>query len=161
MTNESEAAQLFEELYPPLAGWCRGLVDSDALAHEIASEAFTRLWSRWSRVDDTRAYLFAVAANLVKDHWRRQERDRRATRLVRDAERDAGPPRMEHAQEIREIVQALPKKLRIPVLLYYYADLPVAQIATALGHSTGTIKSDLHRARELLRWELRDLREIT
>ena len=49
------------------------------------------------------------------------------------------------------LVRSLPERLRTPVLLYYYADLPVPEIARLTRRKEGTVKSDLHAARELLR----------
>jgi RNA polymerase sigma-70 factor (ECF subfamily) len=74
--------ELFRATYPKLAGWVRRLVDDDDTAHEIASEAFVRLLSRWTRVDNPQSYLYMIATNLVRDHWRKTERERRAMRSV-------------------------------------------------------------------------------
>jgi RNA polymerase sigma-70 factor (ECF subfamily) len=69
---DREAAEdLFNAYYPRLAGWVRRLVDDDDTAHEIASEAFTRLLARWSGLDDPQSYLYMIAANLVRHHWRK------------------------------------------------------------------------------------------
>lgn len=151
--EERAASELFEAVYPRLAGWCRRLVDDDGTAHEIAAEAFTRLWARWTRVDEPAGFLFVTAANLVRDHWRRTERERRALRRVTAeqalrAREDAADP------SVRMLVQSLPERLRNPVLLYYYADLPVREVAVLLGRNEGTVKADLHSARELLRARL-------
>ncbi|MEZ0112384.1 RNA polymerase sigma-70 factor (ECF subfamily) [Catenulispora sp. EB89] len=146
------ASDLFADLYPGLAGWCRRLVDDDGTAHDIASEAFTRLWGHWTAVREPRGFLYVTAANLVRDHWRKLDRERRALReatteaalaLNRDGA-DASVP-------VRMLVRSLPERLRTPVLLYYYADLPVREIARLTRRKEGTVKSDLHAARELLR----------
>ena len=44
----------------------------------------------------------------------------------------------------------------IPIHLYYYEDLSVAEIARIIGKSEGTVKSHLFRARNLLRERLRE-----
>ena len=64
------AEELFRTAYPKLAGWARRLVDDDETAHEIASEAFVRLLSRWTRVESPQSYLYMIATNLIRDHWR-------------------------------------------------------------------------------------------
>ena len=154
--REREASELFAALYPRLAGWCRRMVDDDGTAHEIASEAFTRLWARWTKVEEPQGFLYVTAANLVRDHWRKMERERRAVRratteeIVKDQQRtDAGDP------SVRLLVQSLPQRLRTPVLLYYYADLPVREVSALMGRNEGTVKADLHAAREMLRAKLR------
>ena len=65
------AEELFKTTYPKLAGWVRRLVDDDDTAHEIASEAFVRLLSRWTRAESPHSYLYMIATNLVRDHWRK------------------------------------------------------------------------------------------
>ncbi|RBM07348.1 RNA polymerase sigma factor [Streptomyces sp. PT12] len=160
MSGEREAERLFEDFYPRLAGWCRGLVDGDAVAHDIASEAFTRLWSRWGTVRSPESYLFSVAANLVKDHWRTRERERRTTRHL-SAESREHAPAADQGMDVRSLVESLPERLRVPVLLYYYAGLPVDEIASVLRRRPGTVKSDLHQARQRLRSALRGLHDIT
>ena len=151
--EDSAASELFAALYPRLAGWCRRLVDDDGTAHEVASEAFTRLWARWSTVEEPRGFLYVTAANLVRDHWRKLERERRA---VRRATTEAAV-RLQGGSEdhsVRLLVQSLPDRLRIPVLLYYYADLPVREVSVLMGRNEGTVKADLHAAREMLRARL-------
>lgn len=150
-TRDSAAAELFNAHYPRLAGWCRRLVDDDETAHEIAAEAFTRLWSRWSGVDDPGGYLYVTATNLVRNHWRKKERERRAVRKVVSIAKTA--PQQENLPDtdLHSLVRSLPDRLRAPVLLHYYADYPIRDIATLLGRKEGSVKSDLHQARARLR----------
>jgi RNA polymerase sigma-70 factor, ECF subfamily len=60
INRQSAMRELFTAQYPRLAGWVRRLVGDDETAHEIASEAFTRLMARWSRAENPRAYLYAI-----------------------------------------------------------------------------------------------------
>jgi RNA polymerase sigma-70 factor, ECF subfamily len=151
--DEAAASELFAALYPQLAGWCRRLVDDDGTAHEIAAEAFTRLWARWAKVEEPRGFLFVTAANLVRDHWRRTQRERRTLRRA-TAEAATAARATDDDPSVRLLVRSLPKRLRVPVLLYYYADLPVREVALLTGRREGTVKADLHAARELLRSSL-------
>jgi RNA polymerase sigma-70 factor (ECF subfamily) len=69
-------------------------------------------------VEEPTGFLFVTAANLVRDHWRRLERGRRAIRRSTREEfvqqqPDAADP------SVRLLVQSLPERLRDPVLLYY------------------------------------------
>jgi len=82
-TSDQQAVEeLFNACYPRLAGWVRRLVDDDETAHEIASEAFTRLLSRWAGLDNPQSYLYMIATNLVRDHWRKTGRERNAIRVM-------------------------------------------------------------------------------
>ncbi len=58
-----------------------------------------------------------------------------------------------------ELVYALPEKYRLPVILFYFEDMAVADIAKALDIPQGTVISHLHRGRARLREELKDYYE--
>lgn len=145
------AEELFASSYPKLAGWVRRLVDDDDTAHEIASEAFVRLLSKWTRLDSPQSYLYMIATNLVRDHWRKTERERRAIRSVTaTADREpAANPALD--VDIRELIHGLPAKLRSPFLLHYYAGFGIKEISILLKRPEGTIKADLYHARSRLR----------
>jgi len=148
------AEQLFTASYPKLAGWVRRLVDDDDTAHEIASEAFVRLLSKWTspaRLDSPQSYLYMIATNLVRDHWRKLERERRAMRSV--AGSAEAEPYSDPAQDVdvRELIQQLPSRLRDPFLLHYYAGFGIREIAELLKRPDGTIKADLYHARARLK----------
>jgi RNA polymerase sigma-70 factor, ECF subfamily len=146
---DSEA--LFNSQYPRLAGWVRRLVDDDETAHEIASEAFTRLLARWTTLDNPQSYLYMIATNLVRDHWRKMERERRALRAVAASAADRQSYHPDQDVDVRELIQALPLRLRNAFLLHYYAGFAVREVAAMLGRPEGTIKADLFQARARLR----------
>ena len=58
--------------------------------------------------------------------------------------------------DVRQAVYALPEKYRLPVMLFYFEGMAVADIAKALDLPQGTVISQLHRGRERLREELKD-----
>jgi RNA polymerase sigma-70 factor (ECF subfamily) len=155
-TDRAAAEELFNACYPRLAGWVRRLVDDDDTAHEIAAEAFTRLLARWSSLENPQSYLYMIATNLVRDHWRRTGRERRALRAVSAA--SPGDPVLHPAQDVdvRALIQSLPDRLRQPFLLYHYGGFPIRDVATMLGRPEGTVKADLHQARSRLRAALAD-----
>jgi RNA polymerase sigma-70 factor, ECF subfamily len=148
------ADALFRVHYAPLAGWCRRMTGDEEVAHDIAAEAFVRLLGRWSMVTDPRAYLYTTALNLVRDRWRRSERERVAIRkTVTTMTTEAAP-----APELRMLVEGLPKRLQQVVVLHYFADMSVDSVAKALGVAPGTVKRDLYDARAKLATLLEDSR---
>jgi RNA polymerase sigma-70 factor, ECF subfamily len=148
------AEQLFTANYPKLAGWVRRLVDDDETAHEIASEAFVRLLSKWTspdKLDNPQSYLFMIATNLVRDHWRKAERERRAMRNITagsDPEPSTNPAQ---DVDVRELIAGLPAKLRDPFLLHYYAGFGIKEISALVKRPEGTVKADLYHARAKLK----------
>ena len=153
------AEELFRTAYPKLAGWVRRLVDDDDTAHEIASEAFVRLLARWTKVDSPPSYLYMIATNLVRDHWRKTERERRAIRSVTAGA--AADPVTYPVQDVdvRNLIASLPPRLRDPFLLHYYAGFGIREVSAMLGRPEGTVKADLHHARTRLKAALGDASE--
>jgi RNA polymerase sigma-70 factor (ECF subfamily) len=152
--DEDTAEELFKNVYPKLAGWVRRLVDDDDTAHEIASEAFVRLLSRWTKVESPQSYLYMIATNLVRDHWRKAERERRAIRSV-TAGASADPVAYPSQDvDVRNLIQTLPPRLRDPFLLHYYGGFGIREVAALLHRPEGTIKADLFAARAKLKLAL-------
>ena len=145
--REEAARVLWNEHYAPLAGWCASLVGDRDAAHDIASEAFTRLLSKWITVHDPKGYLYVTASNLVRDRWRREQRDRKLQARLEETTPVSTPA---CDPWLRDLVERLPERLRKPVLLHYYADMSVAEVAAAMHKPEGTVKRMLHDARNRL-----------
>jgi len=91
-----------------------------------------------------------TTGNLARDHWRSSGRERRALVRLRPVQDRADGADLASRTAVREAVERLPDGLRVPVLLYYFADLPVAEIATVTGRAQGTIKRALYDARAVM-----------
>ena len=151
---DTDAEELFKAAYPKLAGWVRRLVDDDDTAHEIAAEAFVRLLARWKKVESPQSYLYMIATNLIRDHWRKAERERRAIRNVTSGASLDAVAWPAQDVDVRNLISSLPARLRDPFLLHYYAGFPIKQVAVLLRRPEGTIKADLFAARAKLRTAL-------
>ena len=148
------AEELFKGVYPKLAGWVRRLVDDDDTAHEIASEAFVRLLARWTRVESPQSYLYMIATNLIRDHWRKTERERRAMRSVTAGATAEPLAHPDQDVDVRNLIASLPPRLRDPFLLHYYGGFGIREVASLLRKPEGTIKADLFAARAKLKTAL-------
>lgn len=132
----------------------RQLVGDPQLAEDLVTEAFARLLTHWDTVRSPRPWLYATTAHLVSDHWRKRGReaaayDRLQQGVVRAVEQPDVLDRVDLLW-VRAAVEQLPARLRLTVVLHYFLDLPVAEVALRLGKSEGAVKRDLHDARMLL-----------
>jgi RNA polymerase sigma-70 factor, ECF subfamily len=154
MTDDVE--RLFRTYNAPLVRYLtRRLGDRD-WAEEVAQETFLRAL-RQDRIDNERAWLFAVATNLVRDQARKDARRRRHLALLAERERAEGPAEqeptsLERAQEAamaRRAVDALAERDRL-ALLMREEGLSYEEIAVALELSPGSVGTTLSRARRRL-----------
>jgi RNA polymerase sigma-70 factor (ECF subfamily) len=132
----------------------RRLGDRD-WAEEVAQETFVRALRQETIVNE-RAWLFAVATNLVRDEARKDARRRRHLALLAEQERDSvaeqEPTTLERAQEAalaRKAVDALAERDRL-ALLMREEGLDYGEIAEALDLSPGSVGTTLSRARKRL-----------
>lgn len=158
-------ADLYHACYRRLVAQVYAFTTDLTEAQDVVQEAFARALARprgLADVDNPEAWLRTVAVNVVRRRWRRRKlldaillRDRPTTQLVEAA---PGPERA----DLREALAALPPSYREVVVLHYYADLPVDEVAALLGVPAGTVKSRLSRARAALAGKLGDYRsEVT
>jgi len=132
----------------------RRLGDRD-WAEEVAQETFVRAL-RQENIENERAWLFAVATNLVRDEARKDARRRRHLALLAEQERDVvsepEPTTLERAQEAamaRKAIDALAERDRL-ALLMREEGLDYGEIAEALELSPGSVGTTLSRARRRL-----------
>lgn len=132
----------------------RRLGDRD-WAEEVAQETFVRAL-RQETITNERAWLFAVATNLVRDEARKDARRRRHLALLAEEEKESAvePDAMslEQAQEAafaRKAVDALAERDRL-ALLMREEGLDYGEIAEALKLSPGSVGTTLSRARRRL-----------
>jgi RNA polymerase sigma-70 factor (ECF subfamily) len=135
-----------------------------SVADELAAETFAVAFRSWDRLDPerpVRPWLYGIAANLVRHHWRKERRMLRAyARTGIDpvfAEDEAAVERADadaRHQELAGALAALRRDEREVLLLHAWADLTDSEIASALGLPVGTVKSRLSRTREKRRNQL-------
>jgi RNA polymerase sigma-70 factor (ECF subfamily) len=151
----AQAAEDFAALYtaefPRLAGYLTALTGNADVGRDAAQEAFTRLFARWRTVREPRAFTYVVGTNLCRHHWKQSGRERTAVATLGAALPEGRPA---HDPWLQDLVHRLPVRLREVVLLHYYADLPIAEVAAAVRRPVGTVKRRLHEARALLAEEL-------
>lgn len=116
------------------------------LSEDVVQSAFASAAARWEEIANPRAYLRRVVVNLVKDHQRRVFR--RSSRPVASEPQVALPPEID---ETWRVVGRLSAHQRTVVVLHYYEDLSLTEIADLLGRPAATVRSDHRRALDKLR----------
>ncbi len=127
------------------------------LAHDATQEGFARALRHWRKVrsmDRPDSWVYVVAMNTMRDHWRRTERRRGRTPDPAVPADNTSP--VATRVSVREAIAMLPPRQREAVILRYLADLPLTDVADAMGCAIGTVKATLHQAMQSMRVELDD-----
>jgi RNA polymerase sigma factor (sigma-70 family) len=156
---ESDAEQFVDEAFDGLVARIDRRFRGSVSAEDAVQEALIRAWQRSVTGDHIRSWngwVAAVANNVARSEWRRREAEARAmarymSLIAAEPSADDWPVELRHLGPIAEAVDGLPLRQSQVVVLHYYGDLELREIAALLGVSEGTVKRSLHRARATLR----------
>jgi RNA polymerase sigma-70 factor (ECF subfamily) len=162
---DDELVMFCRAQYPRLVGLLGLYCGDRAVAEELAQETLARVWRKWPKVhhlDRPEAWAQRVAINLAKSHVRRLVAERKARRRTGPVAEEVPHAMVEEVAMLRGALTKLPHRQRTAVVLHYYADLSLEEIAERMGASIPSVKSLLHRAVKRLRSEenVRDLLEV-
>jgi RNA polymerase sigma-70 factor (sigma-E family) len=144
----------------------RFFVDDRAAAEDLVQEAFIRLSGSRERLREpaaSAAYLRAIVLNLARDHNRRGLMSFRH-RPPADTGETSIEDQVVGREEARAVVSALrelPRRQRDCIVLRYYLELPVTEVAATLGLSTNSVKTHLQRGLRALEVRLAGRRSLT
>lgn len=126
------------------------LVGSQAVAEELAHDAFVRLFERFDDVDNPPGFLRTVVVRLAVSWQRRRRTEVRVVQRV-GVDQPTGIPEVD---ETWEVLQRLDPDRRAVLVLRYYEHLRHVEIAELLGCSAATVRSRSRRALRDLKKEL-------
>ena len=145
---------MFVNDYPSVVRTTYLVLHDHARAEEIAQDAFVQLLRHWAKVgqyESPSAWLRRVAIRLAVKEARRDQRRLVLTRRDHETPRPAvtGGP-VEVDEELVAAIRTLSPQQRSVVVLFYYEDRPMNQIAEILGCTPATGWVHLHKARKRL-----------
>lgn len=163
-------AAFFDTYFERVHAYVRGLVRHEQLAEDLTQDVFLQVHRALDTYDPARPlrpWLFAIAVNRVRDHWRSRAHQHGQKDLPLETEGseafameadDAAPElpleRLEDAARVREVVAALPETLREVIALRVFEELSFDDIASAVGSNPVAVRKRYSRALAELRTRL-------
>ena len=142
--------------------FCKRL-ESQADAADLAQDTFAQ-WLGWrdrGGVEQPRAFLFHIARNLLRDHWRRQQHQglREPLEAIADTAATQASPleRFDQQQRLRQLahaVERLPPRRREALTLHRFEGLSQRQVAERMGISLSMVEKHIAAALLQCRQEL-------
>jgi RNA polymerase sigma-70 factor (sigma-E family) len=148
--------ELYSTHYKSLVRLAASRLPNLAMAEDVVQDAFVAMHAAWGRLRDTdsaHSYLRQSVVNRSKSMLRHlavvDKYAPKAAPYVQSAE--LGAITLLERSAVVDALQTLPARQREALVLRYYTDLSVAQVAREMGVSPGTVKSHTSRGLSALR----------
>jgi RNA polymerase sigma-70 factor, ECF subfamily len=175
--NDAAFTQLVGKYKDAITNYLNMMIGDYEIAVDLSQETFLRVYrniGRYSNLYQFSTWIYRIATNLAIDEMRyRKRRGRVFYRNVwgnRQSAKDKDGPefeltdirrsprdeilRKESGRVLGDAIRSLPEKYRTAFIMKEVQEMPYETIAKVLNCSAGTVKSRLHRARELLQRKL-------
>jgi len=143
--------------------FCRSLTYSKEDADDLFQETFLKIFQQPLKIKESetpKSFLFSTALYIWKSWKRKYARRNRIASVEPLDETNSNIASQnnieddfiadEEIQTVRKLVETLPEKFRIPIILYYTMEMDVSEIAVTLKIPDGTVKSRLFTARKII-----------
>ena len=150
----------FEELLRRYEGkvyrLCCALLRDRTQAEDATQESLVRVWKALDRYDERASlssWIYAITRNRCLTALEKRRPMDSLDELGEEAEFGlpaSGEPPDGRAEQLLGLVELLPERLRRALVLYYYEERSVSEVALMLGCPEGTVKTALFRARAAL-----------
>ena len=161
--DDDAFAEIVDRYKDSLVNYLTHLVRSRDRAEEVAQDAFVRLYrnaEKYKQQERLGPYLFRIATNLVVTEARREKRwslllpNLTASTRTSEPAPDTNLLSTEIQRQVSAAIDRLPVNYRAPLVLFEIEEWSYDEIAKALDIRSGTVKSRISRARDLLRRHL-------
>ena len=143
------------------------------LAEDAVQDTYLKIWKHYQRFEgraSEKTWITRIAINTCKSYlssaWRQRVETTEVTQMLEEGLQNSAAGRDEYEKlgntiDLMKEIMELKEKYRLAILLYYYQELPVPEIAKVMGRQESTVFTLLKRGREQLKKKLpRDIREV-
>ena len=171
--NQEEFERFVLKFGKDILRFCRMTAGDAEDGDELYQDTMLKLLEKRKRLDsaqNTKSYALSTSIYLWKNRKKKYANRMRLVPIdsieemagggfeVSDQDKGASPEHMVLRQDETDLIQglvaSLPEKYRIPIYLYYSADLQISEIAGILGLPEGTVKSRMRKAKKQLKEKL-------
>jgi RNA polymerase sigma factor (sigma-70 family) len=160
--DERSGAKLFDHHFPAVSRFFRNKAGDDF--EDLVQQTFTACLEsreRFRRDSSFRTFLFAIANNILRNHYRSKRRDRVDLTSVSVHDLDPGPStivaKVREQRLLLEALRHIPLEHQIILELYYWEGMTAKAIGEIVGETEYTIRNRLRRGKELLRRRMEEL----
>lgn len=168
--NAKELEECIDDFGTDIYRFCLKLCADKADAEDLYQQTFLKaLETQWTLdwEKNPKALFFSLAHNLWKSDRRKQARrntiaprsnfDEEGEMVLHSEESiEESYLQKELLAEVDQIIQTLPEKFKVPLILFYLSGCSIEQIAAIIRKPPGTVKSRLFKGRNMIKKRLED-----
>lgn len=172
--DQESIAELYEQTYNSVYQSVRTLIKDEDEALDIVQDSYIKGFHNLDKLGEPKkfqAWMKAIAANRARDYLRKKRPTLFSERVDEDGEEidlrhqddclehmpEEVIDRQETTRLMNDILGTLKAEQRLAVVMYYYEEMSIREIAETLGCSENTVKSRLKYARDKIEVEVRKL----
>lgn len=158
--DQDAFATLYQRHHLCVYRFARTMTGSTTAAEDVTQEVFLAFMQGLDKYDEGRGalstYLYGVARNVSRHRLRKEARlvstDFQSSRELQDPDDDPAQlaMRLDSAAQVRRYIRGLSSRYREVLILCDLQELSYEDAAKVLGTRVGTVRSRLHRARQML-----------
>lgn len=137
----------------------RSMLRSEADQQDAVQEAVLKAWAKRNTLREEQYFATWLVRILINECKSIHQKQSRLVLMATWAEDSLGESHTDTRGELDAMLDTLPERLRLPVVLHYVEGFPLKDIASMLRCPQGTIKKRLFDARKALRLELEQEKE--
>ncbi|MBP9674411.1 MAG: RNA polymerase sigma factor [Bacteriovoracaceae bacterium] len=145
---------LFEEVYKNHEQFVRRilfwLIPSSYL-DDVIQDVFLKIWDKGESFDsrsEIKTWIYRISINTALDFLRKQKKEKTPF-IVESRDHNSMEKKIISNDLLKQGINLLPTKIKEPFILFYQEELTLPEIAKILSVNEGTLKSRLHRGREI------------
>ena len=155
MTAEQQE-KIYTAFYGKVMGYLCAHINRRAEAEDLASDVFEKVFTRFDQYDGSKSsvstWIFTITRNTLIDHYRRTKPTEELDENLSDqSEIDEDLLRSESLEELAAALRRMPQELRDLIVLRYYDNRPLTEVAEMMGLSYGAVKLRHQKALGMLR----------
>lgn len=159
--DKAALSELVEKYYDEVYSFLFRRLSGSSAAEDLTHETFIRFIENlpyYKENNKLKAYIFTIAYNLSNDYFRKNKRE--ASLQIEKSDESIAETvdevlKAEKEMAVKKAIESLTEQQRDVVILRYYHDMKIAQIAYVTATPVSTVKTRLRRAQKALEIELK------
>ncbi|BBF45347.1 RNA polymerase sigma-70 factor, ECF subfamily [Lachnospiraceae bacterium KM106-2] len=152
--NKKRLDELITKYYEKIYHYCYRHTDDRTMAEDLTQEVFLKVirningYSHYGKFEN---YLYVIAGNVCKDFYKQKVFVSMEEVATEEGKEERSYDRIENSLVVKEALDSLNEKEREAIILRYYQDLKIKDIAKIMGDGVSITKYRLGHAKKLLK----------